>query len=135
MATRTQSGLGLRTDSLGSLHWAGIALAVVSGVVHLFLGLVDPFSGGLIPLGQQVSFVLAGLGFFGAVALVLADLYRRTVYAVGIPFTAIQIVLWYYLNYVAGPKALSQIGPIEIVDKVAQVALVGVLVVLLRRGE
>jgi hypothetical protein len=128
MATRTRSGFGLHTDSLDSLHWAGIALSIVSGVIHLFLGV------SFLPEPLGISFLLAGFGFLGAVVLVLTDVYRRAVYGVGVPFVAIQLVLWYYLNYVVGPKTLSQIGPIEIVDKVAQVALIAVLVVLLRRG-
>jgi hypothetical protein len=127
MATRSASGFGLRTESLTTLHWVGIAAALVSGVVHLVLGVQ------FVPSPIGVSFVLAGLGFFGAVVLVLADVARRTVYAVGIPFTAIQIVLWFAFNQ---EKILAgNLGAFDVVDKVAQVVLIAVLVVLLRRGE
>jgi hypothetical protein len=129
MATETRQGVALQTETLSGLHWAGILLAVVSGVVHLVLGVSFAPS----PLG--ISFLLAGVAFLVAVTLVLLDVRRRQLYAVGVPFTAIQVVLWYYLNYLAGDKTLAQIGTVEIVDKVAQVALIAVLVVLYRRAS
>jgi len=80
-----------------------------------------------------ISFVLAGLGFLGAIALVMLNYRRRTVYAVGIPFTLLQIVLWYYVNFVSFGKSFpADIGTLGAVDKVAQVVLLAVLVVLLR---
>ena len=54
-------------------------------------------------------------------------------YAVGIPFTLVQILAWYYLNFAAGPKLFpADVGTLGAVDKVAQVVLIVVLVVLLR---
>ncbi len=129
MATSTQRGGGLDIESLGGLHWVGIVTAAVSGAIHLFLGVQ------FAPSGLGISFLLAGLGFFGAVALVLLAIRRRLVYAVGIPFTAVQMVLWYYFNFAAGPKSFpGGVGTIGVIDKVAQVLLIVVLVVLLR-GE
>lgn len=112
---------GLQTESLTGLHWAGIVLALLTGVIHLFLGVrfIDS------PLG--VSFILAGLGFVGAVVLLLVDYRRRLLYLVGIPFTAIQIVLYFVLNW---PDVVSPIG---IGDKLIQLGLVAVLVVLYRQ--
>jgi hypothetical protein len=124
MATRTESGLGFVTDGLGPLHWFGIALAAVTGAIHLLLGVR------FVPSPIGVSFLLAGLGFFGAVALLLLDYRRRLLYAVGVPFTAVQILLWYVFNE---PTSLGEVGTLGLVDKVAQVALVVVLVVLYRR--
>jgi hypothetical protein len=127
MATADTSGLAVRTESLEGLHWVGIAAALVSGVIHLFLGV----SFAPEPLG--ISFLLAGLGFLGAVALVLLDYRRRTVYAVGIPYTLAQIVLWYVINFANGPKSFpADVGTLGAVDKVVQVVLIGVLVALLR---
>lgn len=125
-ATETQ-GRSLQTASLGGLHWAGILAAVVSAGVHLFLGIR------MLPSGMGISFVLAGLGFLGAVVLVLLDYRRRAVYAVGIPFTLVQILLWYYVNFAAGPKSFpTDIGTLGAIDKVAQVVLIAILVALLR---
>lgn len=125
-ATETTSST-LRTDSLSGLHWAGIAAAVVSGLIHLRLGL------GSLPVPLRISFLLAGLGFLGAVVLVLFDYHRRTVYAVGIPFVLAQIGAWYYINFATGPKSFpADVGTLGAVDKVAQVLLLAVLVVLLR---
>lgn len=113
--------VSLQTQSLATTHWVGIVLAAVSGTIHLVIGIGD------ISSGLGVSFVLAGLGFFGAIALVLVDYRRRLVYAVGIPFVAAQIVIWYVLNG-------FPLDPTEIVDKAAQIGLIVVLVVLLREG-
>ena len=112
---------GLQTESLTSLHWAGVVLALLTGLIHLALGVRFAPS----PVG--ISFILAGLGFFGAVVLLLLDYRRRLLYLVGIPFTAIQIVLYFPLNW---PDVVSPIG---LGDKVIQLALVAVLVVLYRR--
>jgi len=114
--------------SLNALHWVGIVAALVTAAVHLRLGV-----GGL-PLPLRISFLLAGLGFIGAIVLVLLDYRRRTVYAVGIPFTLVQIVLWYALNFAGGTKSFpADVGTLGAVDKVAQVVLIAVLVALLRR--
>ena len=108
MSTDT-STLSPEPGSLNALAYVGIIAAVVSAVIHL------------------------RLGFFGAVALVLINYRRRTVYAVGIPFTAIQIVLWYVFNFAAGDKAFpADVGTLGAIDKIAQVVLIAVLVVVLR---
>jgi hypothetical protein len=63
----------------------------------------------------------------------LLDYRRRTVYAIGIPFTAVQIVMWYGFNFVAGGKSFpADMGTLGVVDKLAQIVLIGVLVALLR---
>lgn len=111
-------------DSLTPLHWLGIAMALVSALVHLVLG-VDFF-----PHYMGVLFLLATGGFVGAVVLVLIDYRRTLVYLVGIPFTLSQIVGWYVVNQ---PDSLSALGAADIADKVAQVVLIAVLVVLYRR--
>jgi hypothetical protein len=127
MATADSQGLGLDVASLTGLHWAGIAAAVVSAAVHLLLGVR------MLPSAMGISFVLAGLGFLGGVALVLVDYRRRAVYAVGIPFTLVQILLWYYVNFVSLGKSFpADIGTLGAVDKVAQVVLLSALVALLR---
>jgi len=125
-----QPGFGLDTASLGALHWIGILAALVSAAVHLLLGVRMSLSA---PSAMGVSFVLAGVGFLGAIALVLLDYRRRAVYALGIPFTLVQLVAWYYVNFAAGPKSFpAEIGTLGAADKVAQVVLVAVLVALLR---
>jgi len=128
MATAETTDTALDVSSLTGLHWAGIAAAVVTAAIHLLLGVR------MLPSGFGVSFVLAGLGFLGAIALVLLDFRRRAVYAAGIPFTTVQVVLWYYLNFAAGGKSFpADVGTLGAVDKVAQLVLVAVLVALLRR--
>jgi len=127
MSTTESQGLSFDAGSLDSTHWVGIIAALVTAVVHLLLGVR------MLPSGMGISFVLAGLGFLGAIALVMLNYRRRTVYAVGIPFTLLQIVLWYYVNFVSFGKSFpADIGTLGAVDKVAQVVLLAVLVVLLR---
>jgi hypothetical protein len=117
----TQTGtLSLATDSLTGLHWLGIALAVVTGVIHLVLGV----SFGLTGFG--VSFLVAGIGFLGGAAAVLVDYQRQRLYLLGIPFTLAQVVAWYVVN-------APDFSPLGLADKVAQIALVALLVVLYRR--
>lgn len=128
VVTAAETGpLALRTESLDRAHLIGILAALTSAAIHLFLGVR------LIPSAMGISFVLAGLGFLGAVALVLVDYRRRAVYAVGIPFTLVQVALWYLVNFANGPKSFpADVGTLGAVDKIAQVVLVVVLVALLR---
>ncbi|WP_373189002.1 hypothetical protein [Halolamina sp.] len=117
----TASDTTLRTESLTTLHWVGAVLAVITGVLHLVLG-VSFISE---PLGW--SFLAAGVGFLGGVAALLVDYRRRLLYLLGIPFTAGQIVAWYVVN----APDFSTLG---YVDKLVQVLLIVVLVVLYRQA-
>ncbi|MEF8820538.1 MAG: hypothetical protein V5A31_13820 [Haloferacaceae archaeon] len=126
MATQTDTagGLALQTDSLTTVHWVGVVLALVSGAIHLYLGVSFLSS----PLG--IAFLLAGLGFFGAVALVLLDVRRRLVYLAGVPFTGLQIAIWYQVQ--VAQRGLFNLGALDYVDKAAQVGLIVVLLYLIR---
>lgn len=123
MATNTTTPaagrFGVETASLTGLHYLGIALAAVTGVVHLVLGIQ------FLPTPLAISFVLAGAGFFGAIVLLLFNVRRRLLYAVGIPFTLVQVVAYFLVN----PTPINAFG---LFDKVVQLALVGVLIVLYR---
>ena len=119
-AGKTNRG-SLRTDSLTRLHWAGIVLALLTGIIHLALGIPA------VPSALGISFVFAGIGFFAGIGLVLVDYRRQLVYLVGIPFIGIQIVLYFVLNW---PDVWNPGG---IGDKLIQSALIVVLVVLYRR--
>jgi hypothetical protein len=112
----------LALETVTPLHWVGVVLAAVTGVLHLVLTAQFGLSG----LG--ISFLVAGVGFFAGAAAVLTDYRRRQFYLLGVPFTAGQIVLWYVLN----DPSFSGIS-LGIVDKVVQVALIGVLLVLYSR--
>lgn len=120
-STPRGTGLSLATESMTPLHWAGVVLAAITGVLHLGLGV----SFGLSAFG--ISFIVAGLGFLVGAAAVLVDYRRRLVYLLGIPFTLGQVVIWYVVN-------APEFSPLGIFDKVVQVAFVVVLVVLYRRN-
>lgn len=67
--------------------------------------------------------LLAGAGFLGGVVLYLRGLRRRLLTLLAVPFTAVQIPLW----YVAKAGNFTLVG---YVDKAAQVVLVAALVAL-----
>ncbi|WP_224333043.1 DUF7475 family protein [Haloprofundus halobius] len=109
------------TATLNRLHYVGIVLAAVTGGIHLVLGVANLTS----TLG--VLFVLAGVGYVGGVALLIRGVRRRPLYLAGIGFAVVQIVAYVALN------AGNLFSPVAVVDKAAQLALVGVLVLLYRR--
>lgn len=115
--------VGLRTEDLTPLHWAGIAMAAVSAAVHLYLAVV-------IPGVLGISFAGATVGFLAGIGAVLVGFRRRLTYLLGVPFTAGQVVLWYVLNDQPG---LAELGTVDVIDKVAQVVLIVVLIVLYSR--
>ncbi len=115
----------LEGSALTPLHWFAIVLAATSGLVHLVLGV------GFLPHPMGVAFVLAAGGFFGAIVLVILDFHRRLLYLAGIPYTGVQIVLWYAVNQ---PTSVADLSAAGVVDKIAQVLLIVALVVLYRSG-
>lgn len=123
----------LETASLTPIHWAAVVLAAITGVIHLLLGVSGVTGDPYIPFELGVAFLLAGLGFFGAIVLLLVDYRRRLLYALGVPYTAIQIVLWYALNFDSVSDMLANAGAMGYVDKVVQVVLIVVLAVLYTR--
>ena len=118
MATETPT---VETEGTTQLQYLGIGLAALTGLIHLALGVR------FLPSPLAISFVLAGLGFFGGIALFWLDYRRRLLYLVGVAFTAVQVGAYFVLNW---PDVVSPLG---LADKAIQVALIGVLVVLYGR--
>lgn len=103
-----------------------IGLAAVTGVVHLGLGLTAPTT----PVGA--ASILAGIGYVVAIALVVVGYRRRLVVAIGIPYVASQIALWYALNR---PASLADVSPAAAVDKPVQLLLIALLLWILYRDR
>ena len=101
-----------RIGSLTQLQWLAIALVVVTGLLHVYAGVVE----GRIPVA------LAGVGYAGALVLFFLDYRRRLLYLIGIPYTVVQFPLWIV--------AKSEYGMIDYVDKAVQVVLILVLLYL-----
>lgn len=101
-----------RIGSLTRIQWVAIALVAITGVLHVFAGVVE----GRAPVA------LAGVGYAGALALFFIDYRRRLLYLIGIPYTAVQFPLWIV--------AKSEYGVVDYVDKAVQVALIVVLIYL-----
>lgn len=113
----------VETASFTWLHWVAGGLALLSGGIHLALGVI------FWPQVTAIAFVLAGLGFVGGLILALLEYRRRQLYLAGIVFVTLQIVLYYWINYRADPP----ISPVEGIDKAVQVLLIVHLAVFYRR--
>ncbi|WP_435156947.1 hypothetical protein [Haladaptatus sp. DFWS20] len=106
-------GLQIDVESINTFERIGGVLAIITGIVHLYLYWETGFA----------PFLLAGLGFIGAVGLLFTTFSRRLLYAIGIPYIGIQILLWIAFgmqNLVLG-----------VFDKSVQILLVGLLIALL----
>lgn len=114
----------LDVAALTPLHWVGLLAAVVSAAVHFALGI------GFLPHWMGIAFLVSTGGFLAGSWLVVTGRQRRRVYLLGIPFTAGQIAWWYLANR---PESLEALGPAELLDKVAQIVLMIVLVILYLR--
>lgn len=111
--TTERTGFGLHFERLTPVHWAGMGLSAITGVTHLYLYYQQ----------EYLPFLLAGVVFLAAVAGVALNVYPRALYALGIPFTAGQIAIW----YMQGMPDMQ----IAMIDKPVQVLLVVVLAYLL----
>lgn len=110
----------VKTEPLTTTHWFTILLILMTGLIHVYAGLVE----GRIPVS------LAGVGFLGAAVLFLLDYRRTLLYLAGIVYTAVQFPLW----YVAKAGEYTTLG---YVDKTLQGILIVVLAYLYwkaRRG-
>jgi len=121
--------LDIDLKNLDKTHYLLTGLALLTGLIHLYLGVLIGFTHSL-----GLSFTLAGLGFLAGTAAVLMDYRRKLVYLLGIPFTAGQIVLWYWINQPDLGVFLRGRPLIDFIDKVAQVGLL-VLLIYLYRSE
>lgn len=102
-----------RTESLTDFQWAAVGLAVLTGLIRIYVGTVR----------GRPSLLLAGLGFFGGIGLFLTEYRRRSLYIAGIVYILVQIVLWTIVN-------TGEYTTIGFVDKSIQVILVGLLAYL-----
>lgn len=116
----TSGTVRFEIDSFTGMHWLAVVLAAVTGAVHLYLFATQ----GWIP------FLLAGLGFFGAIGLILTlPAYRPWLYLTGIPYTLAQMVGWYVVEQPAG---LGDVSGLAAFDKLVQILLIVLLVLLYR---
>ena len=108
--------------SASDLDYFATVLAAITGIIHLYEG-IEHVGGEPI----AIWFILAGLGFFGAIVLFWVGFSQNILYLVGIVFTGIQFVAYFVLNW---PDIFSVLG---IFDKIVQIVLIGCLVVLYRQ--
>jgi hypothetical protein len=123
MATATDTRL--EHESLATLDWVGVALAVLLGIAYL------PIALGNLPQAMGVAFLLAGLGYFGATVLTLVGYRRRLLYGVGIGYNALLIVLYFLLQ--SPTLSLSWLAGLAGVVKLGQALFIVLLGALLAR--
>ena len=98
-------------------HRAVIGLAAVTGVIHLYIGvLADP--------GFAPAFYAAGVGWFLGAAVFLTSYWRRWMYLLAGLYAVVQILFWVFSGF--------QFLTIGIVDKVVELAFLALVVVLYR---
>lgn len=98
------------------LYLIGFLLAAITGAIHLWTGIT----------GSSLALTAAGVGFMVGIVAVIADIRRESIINFGIPYTAVQTV--YYLA-----THFDQITWLSAVDKVVQIGLIVVLVMLAKR--
>ena len=107
-----RSAFGYHADTMTPIHWVTFSLAAITGAIHLYLWSTQ----------GNPAFLFAGAVFYGAVIAGLLNVYRRVLFAIGIPFTAGQIAIWYLM----GMPDMS----IAIIDKPVQLVLIALLAYL-----
>ena len=110
--TETQSATGPSVP-LSRLEQGVVILVVATAITHIYPGIVE----GAPPL------VLAGLGFLGGARMYIRGVRRDVLATAAIPYTAVQIPLWFVIK--AGNYTL-----VGYVDKAIQIVLVIALLVL-----
>ncbi|WP_435320385.1 DUF7475 family protein [Haloarchaeobius sp. TZWSO28] len=116
-----RSRMAARYRSLTMMESLAVLLVLVTALVHLYEGVEDLGEGML-----GVMFILAGLGFLGAIVLFFLDYPRLPLYLVGIFYTGLQFVLYFVLRW---PNVYDTLG---LFDKIVQLVLMLVLVELFR---
>lgn len=121
-ATTTSRTFGFETATLTPVHWVSMGLASITGIVHLYLW----YNGGMN------LFLLAGLGYFGAIALLLLNVYRPVLYLAGIPYTLAQIG-GYVLQWQQAGFGIPPEGNLGLATKAVEIALIACLAYLFTR--
>ncbi|WP_458208540.1 DUF7475 family protein [Haladaptatus sp. NG-SE-30] len=121
MTTEPASQVQQRS-ALTSLDYVGIVLVFLTGVIHIYEGIED-LDEGII----GILFLLAGLGFFGALVLLYLGINQPLLYGVGIIYTGIQFVAYFILRW---PNIYDPLG---LFDKAIQAVLILVLAILFVR--
>lgn len=111
--SQTRTAVTVTTGTLSWIHWLALSLVAVTGLIHVYLFTTESW----------LPFLVAGVGFLGALGLFfVVESYRRALYAGIALFTVGQIVG--YLLLPMGPVWLAAL------DKAVQIALVAALAYL-----
>lgn len=106
------------------LLYAALVLAVVSAILHFYIG----FAVYGIPLG--IPLILIALVYVVGIGMIAMDYRRSLLLRVGLAWVVIVIVLWALSAAVNAPNTRD---PLAYLTKVVEVVLLGVLFLLWRR--
>jgi len=115
----SSSTFTLPTSSVG---YVAIVAAVVTGILHLVLGIVFLFRGGIPSLTAiltqtlPVLFILNGIGFLGGIGVYLSQYWRRELHLVAAGYAGATIVAFFIFN--------GGFSPLVIVSKIAEVTFI-----------
>ena len=110
-------GLVRSREDWDGRHWAVIGLALLTGVIHLYVGmLADP--------GFAPAFYAAGVGWFLGAAVFLTSFWRRWMYLLAAAYAVVQIGFWVLSGF--------QFLTVGVVDKLAELAFLALVLVLYR---
>jgi hypothetical protein len=119
MAEKGQSGSApvLASYPKGLLNGA-LVLAAITGLLHLYIGVV------IDGLPTGIPLVLIGLVYFGGIGLISANYKRDLLMKVGLGWVTLVIVLWALAAAVNGTGTRD---PLSFLDKADEVVLLGLL--------
>lgn len=104
---------GYDGSTMTPIHWTLASLAAATGTLHAYLYVIQ----------ESLPFLFAAAVFYAAIVALLLNVYRPVLYALGIPFTAGQIVAWYALG-------MPDVN-VAVLDKPIQIVMIVLLAYLL----
>jgi hypothetical protein len=109
----------LPTNSVG---YVAIGAAVVTGVLHLVLGIVFLSQGGISSITAiltqtlPVLFILNGIGFLGGIGVYLSQYWRRELHLIAAGYAGATIVAFFIFN--------GGFSPVVAISKIAEVTFI-----------
>lgn len=120
---RASSDSTLAIERFEAAHWAAAVFAAITGIVHLYLGVIllgsgatARFGGVSLGIGFNTLFLIGGVGYFVGLGVFLTRYWRRAFYLLAAAYPGLMIIWW-----LANGTPLFTVGA---PDKVIQLLLV-----------
>ncbi|MFH5801966.1 hypothetical protein [Haladaptatus sp. CMAA 1911] len=122
----TTTGNQLERASMERLEWIGVVLSVLMGLTYFFEAAES------LPSMLGLSFLLAGLGYVGAIVLALVDFRRSLLYVAGVVYNLLLIGVYFLIRGVNDPELVGPHGAAKLLQVVFVILL---LVLIIRKGQ